>query len=235
MDRLRLTRPGDGADEGFANGGWMAPPAPNGGRSGLKLGAGFSGSAVAVADASTGAGAVAGMIGIDGGTAGCAAAAGTCPAGRGTVGNRGVTGETCAFASGRASSTTAGCSVCLSFGFGAASYSWLGGSSNATDVSTVFNLCPAVSSETSWSSALLPSGIPPVRRRCRSAMATSSSTELECVFFSCTPNSGRRSRMAPGLISSSRASSLIRIFFIEETACNSLRCGTSNRRPARRS
>src|SRR3569833_1104030 len=57
----------------------------------------------------------------------------------------------------------------------------------------------------------------PVRRR-RSSSATSSSTELECVFFSCTPSSGSKSRIMPGFTSSSRASSLILIFFIEETA-----------------
>src|ERR1035437_4944516 len=51
-------------------------------------------------------------------------------------------------------------------------------------------------------------------RRFRSNTATSSSTELEWVFFSATPSSGSRSRIAPGLTSSSRASSLIRIFFI---------------------
>jgi hypothetical protein len=56
----------------------------------------------------------------------------------------------------------------------------------------------------------------PVKRR-RSSNATSSSIELECVFFSCTPNSGNRSRMTPGFTSNSRASSLILIFFIEET------------------
>jgi hypothetical protein len=42
--------------------------------------------------------------------------------------------------------------------------------------------------------------------------------ELEWVFFSCTPNSGSRSRMALGFTSNSRANSLILIFFIEETA-----------------
>lgn len=55
-------------------------------------------------------------------------------------------------------------------------------------------------------------------RRCRKIIATSSSTELECVFFSCTPSSGSMSMMTPGLTSSSLANSLIRIFFIEETA-----------------
>jgi hypothetical protein len=55
----------------------------------------------------------------------------------------------------------------------------------------------------------------PVNRR-RSSRATSSSTELECVFFSCTPNTGSISIIAPGFTSSSRANSLILIFFIEE-------------------
>ena len=57
----------------------------------------------------------------------------------------------------------------------------------------------------------------PVRRRF-SSIATSSSMELECVFFSCTPISGSISSMMPGLTSSSRANSLIRIFLIEATA-----------------
>lgn len=52
-----------------------------------------------------------------------------------------------------------------------------------------------------------------VRRR-RISRATSSSTELEWVFFSETPSSGKRSRMTPGLTSSSRASSLMRNLLI---------------------
>lgn len=55
----------------------------------------------------------------------------------------------------------------------------------------------------------------PARRR-RSAIATSSSTELECVFFSSTPYSASISRMTFGLTSSSRASSLIRILLIND-------------------
>jgi len=51
----------------------------------------------------------------------------------------------------------------------------------------------------------------------RSLMATSSSIELECVFFSVTPNPGRRSRISWALTSNSRASSLIRILFIKNT------------------
>ncbi len=53
----------------------------------------------------------------------------------------------------------------------------------------------------------------PVSRRLIS-IATGSSTELEWVFFSVTPNSGSISRITFGFTSSSRASSLIRIFTI---------------------
>jgi hypothetical protein len=44
----------------------------------------------------------------------------------------------------------------------------------------------------------------------RTFSATSTVTELECVFFSVTPKPGRRSMMALALTSSSRASSFIR-------------------------
>lgn len=46
----------------------------------------------------------------------------------------------------------------------------------------------------------------------RIVLARSSSSELEWVFLSVTPNSGSASISFPGLISSSRANSLIRIF-----------------------
>ena len=68
-----------------------------------------------------------------------------------------------------------------------------------------------------WRSSSVRTDPSPSKRR-RSSSATSSSIELECVFFSCTPKSGSMSRMTPGFTSSSRASSLILIFFIEETA-----------------
>ncbi len=48
----------------------------------------------------------------------------------------------------------------------------------------------------------------------RISSATSSSTELECVFFSETPSSGNSSRILFGFTSSSLASSLIRILLI---------------------
>ncbi len=47
-------------------------------------------------------------------------------------------------------------------------------------------------------------------RRSRTFSATSTVIELECVFFSVTPNPGSRSIIALALTSSSRASSLIR-------------------------
>ena len=64
-------------------------------------------------------------------------------------------------------------------------------------------------------------GCPCGKSRLRNSSATSSSTELECVFFSCTPSSGSMSMITPGFTSSSRASSLILIFFIESTASTS--------------
>ncbi len=56
--------------------------------------------------------------------------------------------------------------------------------------------------------------VAPVATRSRTARTTSSSSELEWVFLSCTPNSGSRSRITVGFTSSSRASSLIRILLI---------------------
>jgi len=53
----------------------------------------------------------------------------------------------------------------------------------------------------------------PVNRR-RTSSAMSSSSELELVFLSTTPSSGRRSIITLGLTSSSRASSLMRILLI---------------------
>jgi hypothetical protein len=52
------------------------------------------------------------------------------------------------------------------------------------------------------------------RRYTRTFSASCSSRELECVFFSVTPTSGRVSRMALLLTSSSRARSLIRTLLI---------------------
>ena len=49
-------------------------------------------------------------------------------------------------------------------------------------------------------------------RKSRTASAVFRSTELEWVFFPSIPTSGRTSRIAPALTSSSRANSLIRIF-----------------------
>src|SRR5258708_2208489 len=52
--------------------------------------------------------------------------------------------------------------------------------------------------------------------RTRNLSATSSSMELECVSFSDTPNSGSSSKIKWDFTSSSRASTLIRIFFINK-------------------
>jgi hypothetical protein len=49
-------------------------------------------------------------------------------------------------------------------------------------------------------------------RKClRTISAAETSIELECVFFSVTPASGKKSMIAFALTSSSRANSLIRI------------------------
>jgi len=50
--------------------------------------------------------------------------------------------------------------------------------------------------------------------RCRTWSATSSSSELECVFLSAMPSSANVSRITLGFTSSSRASSLMRILLI---------------------
>lgn len=55
--------------------------------------------------------------------------------------------------------------------------------------------------------------------RFRIALATSSSSELECVFRALsTPTSGSRSIILPGFTSSSRANSLIRIFITQRVS-----------------
>jgi len=56
---------------------------------------------------------------------------------------------------------------------------------------------------------------PPFWKCVRTFSAMSSSRELECVFFSVTPRTGRRSRIKFALISSSLASSLILTFCIQ--------------------
>jgi hypothetical protein len=60
------------------------------------------------------------------------------------------------------------------------------------------------------------SGAAPVSpvTRWRTCRATSSSSELECVFLSATPSSANVSRITLGFTSSSRASSLMRILLI---------------------
>jgi hypothetical protein len=58
------------------------------------------------------------------------------------------------------------------------------------------------------------SGSAPLPIRWRTCSATSSSSELECVFLSSTPSSGRRSIIKLGLTSSSLASSLMRILLM---------------------
>lgn len=138
--------------------------------------------------------------------------------GRGGVGGK---SDTVSFAAG------AGC-----FGSAADSADFVGGAAGAAaglaaglesclDVKGSAAASPALfRSSPTWGegSAAWPAPSPP-DSRCRRAMATSSSIELEWVFFSPTPNSGSMSRITPGFTSSSLASSLMRIFFILPTPC----------------
>jgi hypothetical protein len=59
---------------------------------------------------------------------------------------------------------------------------------------------------------------PPFAKCCRTMRACSSSSELEWVFFSCIPNSGKSSIIKAVFTSSCRANSLIRILLITEIA-----------------
>ena len=75
---------------------------------------------------------------------------------------------------------------------------------------SIFGFC----SLTAGFPAALDGALPPRLRAARTRTASSSSTELECVFFSVTPTSGSRSRITLLLTSSSRARSLIRTLLI---------------------
>ena len=83
-----------------------------------------------------------------------------------------------------------------------------GGSSTAT---------PPCSSASVWAvDCPFPEPTGSIPKRTLSLSATSSSIELECVNFSDTPKSGRSSKIKWDFTSSSRARTLIRIFFINE-------------------
>ena len=155
--------------------------------------------------------------------------------GCGGMGIDGTAGPACRSPAGAArggrigSGRGAGCAAAIS-GRGGSGISCASGSAGGLNVvssacvgavkiwpsSLVFSSLAAVSAADACSSraARRCSSPPAPVRRLRSSSATSSSTELEWVFFSVTPSSGRRSRIAPGFTSSSLASSLIRIFFI---------------------
>jgi hypothetical protein len=82
-----------------------------------------------------------------------------------------------------------------------------GSDDGAAGVST----CGTVSADSAIEGA---APLPPPRCR-RTSSTTSSSSELEWVFFSVTPSSGSSSMITLGLTSSSRASSLMRTLLIE--------------------
>lgn len=198
----------------------MAPPPRTGGRSGPKdrgfSGSGSPGAAVAASGAGPGTAATAGF-----------SAAGF--GGSGSLGVCGTGGAATAEGIGRDGSGLGGSAWTRSAGRAGRSSS-TGGSAKATEVSVIFSferaVSPAASEYSSDPSEVSPFCELPARTRRRTAKATSSSIELECVFLSFTPSSVRRAIITPGFTSSSRASSFIRIFFIEETADNPLCYGT---------
>lgn len=197
-------------------------PPPSGGRSGWNLGR-ASGSAGAVAVVAPCAGSAGGCAGlaepsVAAGRAGVSAIAGSV---RVSSGARGPTGGRMGAPSGARSDSGVVAGSCGGAAAGAVCVSVTAGARTSAKA------CPSVrisscfpSSESSYSSrpAEPLCATPEDTSRSRSDNATSSSIELECVFFSCTPNSGSRSSMTPGFTSSSRASSLILIFFIQTTA-----------------
>jgi hypothetical protein len=187
------TWPGRGGGTGLATGGVGRPGAIAAGvGAGIGVGAGTGVGAMRGA-AGAGRGAPGGEVPANGGRMGCAGR----PAGRssgvfaaagpGAVSSAAGTGG---WPSGKA---------CATSGAGDVSTAAAGRSGGVAGRASG----SACSSGTSW----------PKSRR--SLMATSSSIELEWVFFSVTPNSVSRSRISCALTSSSRASSLIRILFID--------------------
>ena len=187
--------------------GWRGPDSTWPGRAGgtglATVGTGRPGAIAAAGGAGVGA--------IRGGTvAGGCAPGGELPANGGRMGSdgrpAGRSGAVFAAAgSGAISSTAAGAG------------GWPSGppgtTSRAGDVSTAATGCSGGVAARASGSAYSAGTTPPSSRR--SLMATSSSIELEWVFFSVTPNSGSLSRISCALTSSSRASSLIRILFID--------------------
>ena len=104
-------------------------------------------------------------------------------------------------------------------GGGGVGVSTTGGSCAATRAGGCSVSIGAISSSSSSTAIRDPeSGTGPSKPKWRrTAAATSSSSELECVFLSCTPNSGNKSRIRLGFTSSSRASSLIRILLMDKS------------------
>jgi hypothetical protein len=181
--------------------GWRGPESTWPGRGGgTGLGAGATGRP------GPSAGAAGGCRGAT--RTGCCAPGGALPANGGRMGCAGRP-------AGRSSATSpaAGSVVLSSMAAGA----WTGGPPGATsgagEVSTAAGACSGGAAGRATGSASTSGAAPPNIRR--SLTATSSSTELEWVFFSVTPNPGSRSRISCALTSNSRASSLIRILFID--------------------
>jgi hypothetical protein len=150
-----------------------------------------------------------GLAGTAGGRTGAGADGvyGVCAATGGRIGADGRAGASTTGGSGGASGLLGSCSTSAATEGSSTTVS--GGSSTATAAPW-----PLPSSWPPECPSPLPMGSRP--KRTRSLSATSSSIELECVSFSDTPISGKSSRIRWDFTSSSRASTLIRIFFIYE-------------------
>jgi hypothetical protein len=190
------------------------------------LGAGGAGRAGILVEGRCGA---AGIDGVRGGAlcggAGCDGAPGAPAAGRPGAapgcasGGRIGSGRRIAGVSGGRAACVAG-SVSSAAGTGAAESSSTSsaGSGRSSSTRSRSGGASTAACSSGAASSSRAGGSPSTPKCFRTRYATSSSIELECVFFSVTPKSGRRSIITFGLTSSSRASSLIRIFFIMQTA-----------------
>jgi hypothetical protein len=185
------TWPGRGCGTGLATGGAGRPG-----------GGGGAGGGAAGATRATGAAGGAGG-------AGACATGGALPANGGRIG---WAGRPAGRSSGAFAAAGSAAFSSISGGAGARPNGLAGVTSGAGDVTTA-GAGRSGGAAPRPSGSACSSGISPPNNR-RSFRATSSSIELEWVFFSVTPNSGSLSRISCALTSSSRASSLIRILFI---------------------
>jgi len=154
-----------------------------------------------------GAGGPLGVVGVGAGAAAAIGAAGvtaeavvaTGAVGRATGAATTVTGG--ATNAGRCGAYLAACSACLR-------------SRIAFIASPGFEMFERLNDGLASAGRAVGAGRPPRLKYARTFSASSSSMELECVFFSVTPTASRASRMGLLLTSNSRARSLIRTLLI---------------------